>query len=568
MNDFKFAKYFRNALAVQNRNTIDFKNLSDSFKSISMDDFEKGYLSQDVLDMLCPVKENKKDDVHIIFSVKTILTEFSDGVEVEKSIDELTGVFYVPAKIIYVGEERKLVPALAEKKLPWIPRKFLAPVADPILVLGESKIADEFFENTTTERKSISCWYNYVTYCKEFFHKVTGTALEWKEDYRRKIKYEDNVYVFVDKQIEAVKQLINLYDNIIQNHVSSDLFHKYIECHEAEMKDLLSDSDVSLMLKHHGQMNGMYPLAESQRRVLNHINRMESGDIIAVSGPLGTGKTTLLQSVVADMYVKAAIIDKTPPIIVAASSNNQAVTNIIESFAKIKTNDETNLERRWVTVAEGFAVYFPSKNKEKDALSKNYQITRGGEWNNFVGTISDSKKIEESKSKMLQEAGTYFQMNFIDLLECKNKIRDRLKKIEDYKMQLLKLHSKSSIFCGNKIENTIWNLKEIGCNVFGIPDSDKKTYIKKSKDLFSKADIYKLNEQLDISIRYMEFWLAVHYFECKYLEGEYATTEKQKATTIAEVYKKIYYQMALLSPCMVMTFHSMPNNFRVYNINE
>lgn len=169
MNDFKFAKYFRNVLAVQNCNTIDFKNLSDSFQSISMDDFEKGYLSQDVLDALCPIKENKKDDVHIIFSVKTILTEFSGGVEIEKNTDELTGVFYVPAKITYVGEERKLVPALAEKKLPWIPRKFLEPVAEPIFSLGDSKISDEFFESTTDRRKLISCWYDYVTYCKDFF---------------------------------------------------------------------------------------------------------------------------------------------------------------------------------------------------------------------------------------------------------------------------------------------------------------------------------------------------------------------------------------------------------------
>ena len=121
---------------------------------------------------------------------------------------------------------------------------------------------------------------------------MTGTGLKWKEDYRRKIKYEDSVFVFVDKQIQAVKQLINLYDNIIQNHVSTELFHKYTECHEAERKDLLSDSDVSLMLNHQGQMNGMYPLAESQRRVLNHINCMNNGDIIAVSGPPGTGKTT------------------------------------------------------------------------------------------------------------------------------------------------------------------------------------------------------------------------------------------------------------------------------------
>ena len=49
-------------------------------------------------------------------------------------------------------------------------------------------------------------------------------------------------------------------------------------------------------------------------------------------GPPGTGKTTFLQSVVADMYVKSALKRERAPIIVAASTNNQAVTNIIDSF--------------------------------------------------------------------------------------------------------------------------------------------------------------------------------------------------------------------------------------------
>lgn len=69
------------------------------------------------------------------------------------------------------------------------------------------------------------------------------------------------------------------------------------------------------------------------------------GDVLAVNGPPGTGKTALLQTIVADMYVKAALEENDAPVIVAISTNNQAVTNIIDSFGKINLVGIINLEK-------------------------------------------------------------------------------------------------------------------------------------------------------------------------------------------------------------------------------
>lgn len=64
---------------------------------------------------------------------------------------------------------------------------------------------------------------------------------------------------------------------------------------------LILNDNIDAMCKHNGQMNGKYPLAGSQRRAVHHLKYIKEGELLAISGPPGTGKTTLLQSVVADL---------------------------------------------------------------------------------------------------------------------------------------------------------------------------------------------------------------------------------------------------------------------------
>ena len=147
--------------------------------------------------------------------------------------------------------------------------------------------------------------------------------------------------------------------NINENKLYAKLTNGKIE----PSINIIPNTHIAKMKDHAGQMSGKYALSPSQRESINHFGEIVEGDILAVSGPPGTGKTTLLQSVVADMYVKAALTEDKAPIIVAASTNNQAVTNIIDSFGKIDTIGILNLEQKWITVpnnTNSFATYFPS----------------------------------------------------------------------------------------------------------------------------------------------------------------------------------------------------------------
>ena len=93
--------------------------------------------------------------------------------------------------------------------------------------------------------------------------------------------------------------------------------------------------------------------------------RGEHGDILAVNAPPGTGKTTLLLSVVATLWAKAALEGGEPPVIVAASTNNQAVTNIIDAFGKDFARGSGVFAGRWVPGVESFGAYFPHGAKKK-----------------------------------------------------------------------------------------------------------------------------------------------------------------------------------------------------------
>ena len=72
----------------------------------------------------------------------------------------------------------------------------------------------------------------------------------------------------------------------------------------------------------------------------------------------------MLLSVVATLWARAALAGGEPPVIVAASTNNQAVTNVIDAFGKDFAEGEGPLAGRWLPSVKSFGAYFPAIGKE------------------------------------------------------------------------------------------------------------------------------------------------------------------------------------------------------------
>ncbi|KJR45804.1 putative superfamily I DNA helicase [Desulfosporosinus sp. I2] len=79
-----------------------------------------------------------------------------------------------------------------------------------------------------------------------------------------------------------------------------------------------------------------------------------------------------------------------------------------------------------------------------------------------------------------------------------------------------------------------------------------------------KFDIDYIDGLLDRRIRYVEFWLAVHYFECRWVNGEDELSEKQMGKNYKNILDMFYNRLSMITPCLVMTFYVLPKQFLAY----
>ena len=682
MSADSISEYFRDALVASNHCVIDFAK-EKAYTILLRENFHAGLLNEsETSDFQKKFKKGVKE-ADVIAVYKTIKTKYDNGKEIPE-LEPLTGVFYIPARISFPnakGEPYAKLSVNDNKKLPWFPREFLAPMIDSKICLGSIEDADKYLSDTTDKREKISSWDAYIEYCNEIFEQITQTSQYHSDD------FESHVYLIEDKTIEASKAIETLYEDIIESGCESGLYQTVVEIDNLPKGRLIPADSTKAMIRHCGQMGKDFPLADSQRTVIHYLNALPEESVLAVSGPPGTGKTTLLQAVVATTFVAHALQQADPPIIAAVSTNNQAVTNIIDSFSHCSSDTHSSLTKRWIEGIKGFAVYFPSTGQEKAAEEKHYQYTN----TKGAGLVAQVESaLEKSMERMISEANNYFNKSFpsiesvantlheqlrrIDYLRCTAlekaehlaslNISDCLAKAEIQKQQRYKLvadsnrkiqtcqsriacyrervnewnneyvrlkqqlhifpwniSSKKQQLCtrlsmfrsaeelsfihtdmmpndiytvyAQKIEQwsqkentcasdaTQWEaevnqisnsaqklhtalhdirnsfqfLKNLGCDIWEGNETAAETAI-------NTCNIAKLDELIDTHVRYVEFWLAVHYYECQFLMEKYKSPENcEPRPKLINFYKRL----AFLAPCMVMTFFKLPSNFKVYH---
>lgn len=640
-------QYFRDSVAAKTR--VGMKN--KDFKVVELETIKNGLFDESIVSSF--VKE-KEDKANIIIVAKTIKPEFSEQEQISNAVNEMMGIFYIPA---ILNKEGQL--SLPKDKYPWIPREHLSPIIEDTLAIGKVKDADEFFSENINRFKDEMTWNEYYEISKEMYTYVTKVSLE--EKVVNNIELESNVYIIKDDSINATRNILKLYDHLLSKDSDPSLLYKrFMKTETTLTKPLVPNTEVA-MKKHVGQMNNEFPLSPSQRESVNHFAVMEEGETLAVNGPPGTGKTALLQSLVANLYVEKALKKENAPLIVASSANNQAVTNIIDSFKTSNEGDDSDLDKRWITGVDSFAVYFPSMSKENEAKKYGYQYMNSFSKKFFL-EIESEKNIQSSTEKILKNCNDYFHTTVTEIKSCEELLHKRLKKVSGIQDDLLSVladyeklgsngknfdqflesfkkeqkelenmherlrsrvqeweeHFKSIpiiyrllsfiSFFSSKIK--IYNryfinpeeiflddtmlyediLEEYSQQITDLNEEirDKQNMINKVEKLKVKYDkiimdmkVYELilkedieslsindiNEKLDTNLRYKAFWLAVHYFEIRWLQAK-RLSKAQEKTTFGNVLKQMYSNLSMVAPCFVMTFFQLSSLLKAYNSGD
>ena len=212
-----------------------------------------------------------------------------------------------------------------------------------------------------------------------------------------------------EHQDESVTHLKALYHQLSYDKTSAPKLYR-TTCEGTDAAALLSiEQQRKLALRHTGHMSSAFGLDPSQREALKHFLATPEGNALAVSGPPGTGKTACLQGIIATTLVNATLAAEEasprPPIMVACSATNQAVTNIINSFGDIADPGEaTTLSSRWLPPIQSYGWYFASQTAASQAASQKFQILRRDRRETWVYFGSADGFAEYGKSYEAQAA--------------------------------------------------------------------------------------------------------------------------------------------------------------------
>nr|WP_121272485.1 DEAD/DEAH box helicase [Pedobacter schmidteae] len=424
MDILKWIKYWRDSLADAESINVDVSKIDAKYKPEAYN-FEEATLPVALFDELWPknelesLKEGQILDKEILISPLSLVPRLNHAIP--KANEEEISPFWIPALL---SSENELKPR--QDMYPLIPRKILDPVSYRDIVFSSVDRVDEALAKVEL---STDTWKVYQQSLNKIFSYITGTEIrDFKGQEFFEVKYQ---WVFIPDELVkgASHHILELYRGLIKQSSFPKLLKTIIkEEHPVLNKQYNKDEVFERSIAHLGQMNNGFGLSPSQRKSLAHHFDLKHGEVLAVNGPPGTGKTTLIQSVIADNFVKSAMTGQNPLVTVASSTNNQAITNIIDSFSK--GNSGTLLEQRWLPNITSFALYMVSGDPEKIKKSKerNWMYHSSKKGDSVLTEMENEDYLQTAKGSFLEKISAFSGIAFTDIPASQKYLQKQIKK--------------------------------------------------------------------------------------------------------------------------------------------
>jgi energy-coupling factor transporter ATP-binding protein EcfA2 len=436
-------EYWRNSLADAERLNLDLTTLN-SREEISFSDIEQGILPADIVKKYFQkdkYKESQSIDVLLAPVIAYAKTEH--GRKKGTHPNEMVPL-WIPARLNREGRLHA-----SSGSFPWIPRNFLEPCSSEIIPLGSLESLDLFL---SSHHQPNETWADYWTFALDLFQSVTGQSLA---EFKHEMFMRSDKSLVTDETNKQgmAKQIIELYDDIRRKRYIPPLLKRYASLEDVPIEPLLDSMDSILKSAEHlGQMSNEFPVSDSQRETIHHFLTLSEGEMLAVNGPPGTGKTTMLQSIVSTLWIKAAYERTEPPVIVVSSTNNQAVTNVIDSFGRIKEVSNP-LEGRWIPNILSYGLYLAS-SRQKEKPDRHTVFPHRGEGKKpggFPSQVETHAFVAEAETYYLEKSSSYAKTTFSSVKEAVDYLHDQLKQTIDEQRQIIQ--SYHEFLQVNKVES-------------------------------------------------------------------------------------------------------------------
>ncbi len=402
-------RYWRNCLADVDLRSPEVKD-ADAFEP-KLEDILEGHLPEDLTSKIFRAaaaerrrrrgKQERQEEelqrVSLLLAPFGLRRLFKHGAAVEGEARRYNPV-WVPAFLTRRGALER-----GEPGSPWIGRELLEPMTRDQPAVGKLEDFDRFL--TASPQPDGIGWQDVIGYTEAMLKAVLGQGFAGLEIPGYEVLPPIAVLWREDRGI--AQAILDLYDKTLKREELPPLLRTLASgaspAPAAEPYDL---SESGPAFRHLGHM-GAHSLSPSQRQTVHSLTSVPEGSLLAVNGPPGTGKTTLLQSLVASLWVEAALSEASPPIILACSTNNQAVTNILDSFGAAAASQAGDpWADRWLPGLTSYGLYLPSYAKLSDPEYQRFQRAAPGrpEWLGLPEIMETGDYIRQAETEYLAKA--------------------------------------------------------------------------------------------------------------------------------------------------------------------